>query len=261
MRQECCGRSARLTNTFVIDYLPECARQYRQGCAVVAIDVIRATTMAVTAAALGRECYPAGSLEAAFHLAARLKDPLLAGELKGDMPAGFEMNNSPAALSDRNDMHRPLVMVSSSGTRLISNAKGSDAVYLGCFRNARSLAGHLGQSNHNRIALIGAGSRGEFREEDQIACAWIAAELLRFGYMPENKITEQIVDTWANAAPEACLVSNSVEYLRRTGQMVDLYFILDHINDLEDVFVIEKQKVVTTRERDISRQTDALAVY
>ena len=28
-----------------------------------------------------------------------------------------------------------------------------------------------------RVAVIGAGSKGEFREEDQICCAWIAAGL------------------------------------------------------------------------------------
>ena len=31
-----------------------------------------------------------------------LPDPLLAGEIKGEIPDGFEMNNSPAALVKRN---------------------------------------------------------------------------------------------------------------------------------------------------------------
>ena len=40
-----------MEKTFVIDSFPESALQYREGWAVVAVDVIRATTMAITAAA------------------------------------------------------------------------------------------------------------------------------------------------------------------------------------------------------------------
>ena len=61
-----------MSNSVVIDYLPESAKHYRDGYAIVAIDVIRATTTAATAAALGRRVYPIPSLEAALPLAARL---------------------------------------------------------------------------------------------------------------------------------------------------------------------------------------------
>lgn len=233
-----------MTKTFVIDYLPESACQYRAGWAIAVIDVIRATTMAITAVSLGRRCYPVDSLEAALRVARRLNNPILAGELKGNMPSGFDMNNSPSALAERDDIDRPLVMLSSSGTRLMCNARGADAIYLGCFRNARSLGLHLAQGNHNQIALIGAGSRGEFREEDQIGCAWIAGELVRAGYSPADNETAQVVHRWLDAPAEACLKSRSVDYLKRTDQIADLHFILDQVNDLDDVFVFDEQEVM-----------------
>src|SRR5262245_31580250 len=114
--------------TFAIDSLPENASKYGAGWAVVAIDVIRATTMAVTAAASGRRCYAAASLEEAWRLARELRDPVLAGEIGGIKPDGFDMNNSPATLAQRRDTARPLVMVSSSGTRLIAQAAGCDTL-------------------------------------------------------------------------------------------------------------------------------------
>src|SRR5260221_517894 len=120
---------------FVIEGPPERVERYRPGYAVVTIDVIRATTTAITAVATGRRCFPAPSLDGARRLASILENPILAGELDGDMPTGFDMNNSPAELYLRSDISRPLVLLSSSGSKLICRAMGSDAVYVACFRN------------------------------------------------------------------------------------------------------------------------------
>lgn len=250
-----------MKKTFAIDYLPESAHNYRKGWAIVAVDVIRATTMAITAVSLGRKCYPVDTLEAAFKLAGQLPNPILAGELQGDMPSGFHMNNSPAELAERDDIDRPLVMLSSSGTRLLANGRGCDALYLGCFRNARSLGRRLAQGDHNKIALIGAGSRGEFREEDQIGCAWIAAELVSAGYAPENKTTTQVFEQWSDAKAEDCLRSKSIEYLRKTNQVSDLYFILDRINDLDETYLLDGDCVTIPPELQSDRILDAVAAY
>ena len=52
-----------------IDFLPESALAYTDGWAVVAIDLMRATTTAVTIAHSGRRCLPVASPEAAHELA------------------------------------------------------------------------------------------------------------------------------------------------------------------------------------------------
>jgi 2-phosphosulfolactate phosphatase len=228
--------------TVVVDYLPECVCRYRPEWAIVAVDVIRATTTAVTAAATGRRCFPVPTIEAALALAQQFDNPLLAGESGGKMPAAFEMDNSPAQLLSRADTHRPLVLVSSSGTKVIHEAAGCEAVYLGCFRSQSVLAGYLAE-RHARIAIIGAGSRGEFREEDQVCCAWIAAGLMNRGYVPENPETAALVNRWRDAPPDACLCSRSVDFLRRTGRLRDLDFILTHIDDLRAVFAVRNGEV------------------
>jgi 2-phosphosulfolactate phosphatase len=96
---------------------------------------------------------------------------------------------------------------------------------------------------HPRVAVIGAGTKGEFREEDQICCAWIAAGLLSRGYSPESLDTVEIVNRWRSAPPQACLHSNSVGFLKRTGRHGDLEFILNHIDDLRAVFPVEDGEV------------------
>ena len=231
-----------MRKSVVIDWLPESVSRYRIGWAIVAVDVIRATTTAITAAATGRRCFPSPTIEAALAQAKEFSNPVLAGEFSGAVPAGFEMDNSPAQLSSRTDTHRPLVLVSTSGTKVIHEAARCEATYLGCFRNHSVLARYLSE-RHPRVAVIGAGSKGEFREEDQICCAWIAAGLIRRGYAPENPETASIVDRWRDSPPEACLCSHSVDFLRRTGRLRDLDFILGHVDDLRAVFPVQNGEV------------------
>ena len=239
-----------MSKSVVIDYLPESVRRYRPGWTIVAVDVIRATTTAITAAANGWRCSPVRSVEEALALAQEFESPLLAGESAGETPVDFEMDNSPAELITRSDTHRPLVLVSSSGTKVIHEAAGCQAVYLACFRNYSVLPGYLAE-HHPRVAIIGAGSLGEFREEDQMCCAWIAAGLISKGYVPENLQTMALVNRWRNAPANACLCSRSVDYLRRTGKLSDLDFILAHVDDLQAVFTVRNGAVEMIPEEQV----------
>lgn len=204
---------------------------YRTGAdALVAVDVIRSTTTAVTAVALGRRCFPVPSLEAMASVQTKLDRPLLVGELGGHMPHGFDLTNSPAGIAERTDVWRPMILLSTSGTRLVCAAR--DGVYLGCLRNYEALVQHLAQ-HHDDVMIAGAGTRGEFREEDVLCCAWIAAGLLKVGYKASDAATMALIDRWAERPADAFVGGKSTEYLRATNQLDDLQFILDHVNDLD----------------------------
>ena len=148
------------------------------------------------------------------------------------MPAGFELMNSPAQLAARSDVSRPLVLLSSNGTRLMHGIRHSDAAYLACFRNYRATIEHLA-NNHDAVTVIGAGTRGDFREEDQMCCAWIADGLIDCGFVPEDDATLRLAQRWRGASHNGFLMSRSVAYLQRSGQLHDLEFILSHFDDVE----------------------------
>ncbi len=232
-----------MPRSVVIDCFPESARHYVDSYAIVAIDVIRATTTAVTAVANGRRCFPVPSLEAAVPLAARLDRPLLVGELGGNMPYGWDLTNSPVAVDTKEEIDRPMILLSSSGTQLIDTAAAAAAVYLGCLRNWRTLVAYIAQ-RHPRIAVLGAGTRGEFREEDQMVCAWIAGGLVEQGFRAEDSRTTEIVERWRGATVEACSTGNSAKYLQRSGQEHDLRFVLEHVDDLQAAFMLKRGEVV-----------------
>ena len=212
------------------------------GTAIVAIDVIRATTTAVTAAALGLQIYPAGSIEAAVRLAADLDRPLLAGELGGVQPYGFDLQNSPCQMEALGARTRPIILLSTSGTRLIAEAASRGEVFIACLRNVAAQAAHLAISERD-VLILGADSRGEFREEDQLCAARIASGLLRLGYRIEDGATEAIHSRWATAPDDAFLDGRSAHYLRDTGQEDDLRFVLEHVDDLSDAFTLQQGAV------------------
>jgi len=159
------------------------------------------------------------------------------------MPYGFDLTNSPAKIAARNDIHRPMVLVSSSGTQLLLNADGSQAVYVACFRNVSAIADHLA-GRHERVAVLGAGTRGEFRREDQMGCAWIVEKLVQGGYEPATRFTADCVARWKGISPEDVRGGKSAEYLCKTGQVEDLEFILQHFDDLATVPMLSKGELV-----------------
>jgi 2-phosphosulfolactate phosphatase len=197
-----------VSETVAIDFSPERATTHGEGAAIIAVDVIRATTTAVTGVVLGRECYPVPSLEVAVPLAARLHRPLLVGELGGNRPYGFDLTNSPYELAHRTDVERPMILLSTSGTRLIAAPPRAEQVY----------------------------------------CAWIARELVAAGYHVHDERTRKIIARWSEEPVESLLVSPSVTYLRETGQEDDLDFVMTHVDDVDGAFVMRGNRLVSAIE-------------
>jgi 2-phosphosulfolactate phosphatase len=231
-----------LTPSVSIDCFHDHLAPVAAGTAIVAIDVIRATTTAVTAAACGQRVYPAGSIEAAVRLAADLDRPLLAGELGGVQPYGFDMQNSPTQMEALPERSRPIILLSTSGTRLVAEAASHGITYLACLRNTIAQADHLAEQGRD-VLILGADSRGEFREEDQLCAARIADMLVTRGYRAAGHATESYLERWADAPDDAFVNGRSACYLRDTGQEQDLRFVLDHVDDLSAVFTIEQSAV------------------
>ncbi len=210
---------------------------------VVVVDVFRATTTLCTAALTGRPCYAAASMADARQLAAGLPNAVLAGEVGGTVPAGFELDNSPVAVASTGDA-RPLVLLTSSGTPLLRQAAAGHPTYAGCLRNVTALAGHL-EGVEDPIAVVGAGTQGEFREEDQLGCARIAAALLVRGHRLADP-DDPVVRAWADVAVERATHGRSAAFLRTSGKVADLEFVLAHLDDVREVHRVEADGRVVT---------------
>jgi 2-phosphosulfolactate phosphatase len=225
-----------------IDCFHEHLAPVRPETAIVAVDVIRATTTAVTAVTLGWRVYPAGSIEAAVRLAADLDRPLLAGELGGVQPYGFDLQNSPTRMLELEQTGQPIILLSTSGTRLIAEAVRHGITYACCLRNAAAQARYLLAQDRD-VLILGADSRGEFREEDQLCAARIARDLTQGGFDVADDPTHDVLERYADAPDDVILGGRSARYLRDTGQDEDLEFVLGHVDDLSDIFMVGQGEV------------------
>ncbi|MGA2682196.1 MAG: 2-phosphosulfolactate phosphatase [Candidatus Bathyarchaeia archaeon] len=223
--------------------MAESSHHYGERCAVVVVDVIRSITVAAAAVESGRRCFFAPSVEAALLLAKRLGCPLLVGEMGGSMPYGFDINNSPVEIESIRDVSRPAILVSSSGIPLLYSLRNCNSVYVACIRNYGATVNHL-VGLYSRVEVLGAPTRGEFREEDQLCCAWIAAGFMKAGYTPKNKKTAEIVNRWKDKPVTVCAEGKSAEYLRKTGQTRDLDYIIKHVNDFYSPLTVENDEIV-----------------
>ena len=135
------------------------ARQRRTVSIVV--DVIRATTTLCVLFERGcRRVEVASDIQHAraaaaprrAALAARQLPPLLAGEVGGLAPAGFDCGNSPAEFAPLDLSDREVIFATTNGTRALHACAGDAATLVGAFRNAAAVA---------RVAVSAASCLGE----------------------------------------------------------------------------------------------------
>jgi 2-phosphosulfolactate phosphatase len=93
------------------------------------------------------------------------------------------------------------------------------------------------------VLILGADSRGEFREEDQLCSARIASALLEHGFVAADAATRDLLTQWSAAADDGFVAGRSARYLTDTGQEHDLRFVLDHIDDLAAVYSMNGDEV------------------
>jgi phosphosulfolactate phosphohydrolase-like enzyme len=216
--------------TVAIDILPDSIYRYVDFDAVVCIDVILDCTLLVTAAAGGRRALAVRAFEDARGLFTERDRPLFCGEGLGLLPG----EPRPAGLTDllnEPDPGRPLVVACSPGADLITRPANAARLYLACLRNVSATVERLA-TQHQRVALIGAGAAGEYRCEDQMVAAWIARRLLDQGFVPHSLVTTEAITRWGEADAALAGWGKSAEDLRRRGRQADLDLVLGGVDDL-----------------------------
>jgi 2-phosphosulfolactate phosphatase len=209
---------------------------------IVAVDVIRSTTTAITCVEQGRRCFIAPTLEAVERKVSELGRPYRVGELGGHMPFGFDATNSPVAVSELDEPDRPVVLLSSSGTRLMTDGAAHATTYVACLRNWRAQAAVLLERVPREVLILGAGTRGEFRDEDQLCAAWIAGALVDGG-ADAGEATYRLIEAWRDAPVTSIATGKSADYLRASNQVRDLDYVLAHVDDVAAAFVMDGDEV------------------
>lgn len=160
-----------------------------QGKTVVVIDVLRATSVMVTALNNGaHKVVPVLSPDEAFdYYKNNTGRVLLAGERYSDKIEGFDYGNSPLDMLPGVVDGATLVMTTTNGTLAIRKCADASELFVSAFLNARATVNVL--NSFSEIVLVCAGSSGSFSLEDTL-CAGYLTKL-----MVETKYNAEISDS------------------------------------------------------------------
>ena len=157
----------------LIDFDPNSAKQYvEKGYNIVVVDVLRATSTIIVALVKGaKEVIPCAEVEEARKFRYS-HDAVLVGERHAQIIEGFNFTNSPYDLNTENLHQKTVAITTSTGTKLLSECSGAKHILISSTLNAKSVAKEMKKIG-GKWAVIGAGSHGEFRPEDQVGCALV----------------------------------------------------------------------------------------
>ncbi|MCU4176330.1 2-phosphosulfolactate phosphatase [Carboxylicivirga sp. N1Y90] len=141
-----------------------------QGKTVVVIDVLRATSVMLTAFKFGvSDIIPVLTPDEAIAL--KLKrggNVILGGERNAELISGFDFGNSPLSYMHHGIKGKTLVMTTSNGTLAINNSLSAKELLIGAFSNLSALVKYL--NGKDDVVLVCSGTNGKFTIEDAL-CA------------------------------------------------------------------------------------------
>ena len=210
-------------------YSPELLHLYDlRGKAVVAVDILRATSTMVTAFAHGAtDIIPVMKLEECQAFAAQ--GCLIAAERDGVKAEGFDLGNSPFAYMNGNVQGRTIAITTTNGTRAIRMSEEADEIVVGSFLNLQAVANHL-QELQLDVLVVCAGWKGKFNLEDTLF-AGALVERLQHAFAFENDATLASLYLYKAAKEDMVAFLRQSSHVRRLENLEihkDIEFCLQH---------------------------------
>ena len=210
----------------------ETTRQQLEGKNVVVIDVLRATSVIVTALAGGAESViPVESIEEAKTLAAA-KGPdraLLAGERDGLPIPGFDLGNSPPLFTPETVAGREIVLTTMHGTRALQLCEGAKQAIIGSFLNAASVAEQM-LGGGDSWKLLCSGMHGRFTLDDGLCAGLLLSRVAEHEQIRTRDLGSVMKSLYESnsGALESLLEQHccGYQYLQSQGFHEDLKFCL-----------------------------------
>jgi 2-phosphosulfolactate phosphatase len=151
------------------------------GRAALVVDVLRATSMVVTAFGAGcaRVIPVTDAAEARERSRALAPEPvLLAGERGGERIEGFDLGNSPLDCTPETVGGRSILLTTTNGTAAMLKAFQADAAAVAALTNVGAAVGWA-LSTGRDLTVLCAGERGGFSLEDAVCAGLLAEGILR----------------------------------------------------------------------------------
>ena len=160
--------------------------------AAVVIDVLRATTTIAWSLQNGAEAIQAfadlDSLEAAA-AAWPAERCLRAGERGGKRVDGYDLGNSPLAVTPERVGGKRIFISTTNGTRSLAAVRAVPLLVTACLPNRRAVAQRLITAAAARVWIVGSGWEGDYSLEDSLAAGAVASALMELAVAPHMGVS------------------------------------------------------------------------
>ncbi|MGL5543847.1 MAG: 2-phosphosulfolactate phosphatase [Cetobacterium sp.] len=197
-----------------------------KGKNIVVIDVLRATSVMVTAFKNGAtSIFPFESIEDTKQACSLNNNGLLAGERKGLKIDGFHFGNSPLDFTEKQINGKSIFMTTSNGTRAIKNAKGYDNLYIASYLNLSAIADILLKDGKDSVILC-AGTDDEFSLDDALCAGMIVNKISENAEIQMNDLTLslKVLASFTKKIESVLKNSKHYSYLESIGYKKDLEY-------------------------------------
>lgn len=203
-----------------------------EGDVCVLIDVLRATSVIVTALANGAtHVKPVLTVRQA--LEQRDTDVLVCGERKSVKPRGFDLGNSPLEYSRQTVEGKNIVLTTTNGTRAIEKIKCKN-LYAASFLNLSAVVQRL--QSYERVTVVCAGHRGRVALED-VLCAGAIVATSRFWKKTDSALIAESVWRSTRSVHETLSACEHGKELIEKGFSKDVEFCSNiDLHDIVPVF-------------------------
>lgn len=155
--------------------------------AAVVIDVLRATTTIAWSLQNGAEAIQAFADLAALEQAAAAwpsERCLRAGERGGQRVAGYDLGNSPLAVTPELVGGKRIFMSTTNGTRSLEAVRPVPLLLTACLPNRTAVARKLVESQAQTVWIVGSGWEGDYSLEDSLAAGAVVSAAMELAVAP-----------------------------------------------------------------------------
>jgi len=184
--------------------------------AAVVIDVLRATTTIAWSLHNGAEAIQTFANLEELETAAAAWPPelcLRAGERGGQRVSGYDLGNSPLAVTPELVGGKRIFMSTTNGTRSLAAVGAVPLLLTACLPNRGAVARRLIECHCQRVWIVGSGWEGDYSLEDSLAAGALAIALQKLAQDGQTELrygNDEIVAALAlwqqwSQDPEGCL--------------------------------------------------------
>jgi 2-phosphosulfolactate phosphatase len=159
--------------------------------AAVVVDVLRATTTIAWALANGAEAVQAfADLEELDRAADAwpVERRLRAGERGGQRVEGYDLGNSPVAVTPERVGGCRLFMSTTNGTRSLQRVRSVPLLLTACLPNRTAVARRLVERDCAQVWIVGSGWEGAYSLEDSLAAGAVASAAIELAVSPHREV-------------------------------------------------------------------------